>query len=226
MNKWNRRGLRRNVFTRSFLSLTAGCICFTTLAGAARAPNAVECTLEMKGEGLAALAKLFGLTDDGSHVELPLGEGTAWAVYLLKQDTPVKLSNAQGQPPRFNRVSFQSQGGTAVQIGPFWQDMGTAAPNSRPGVYEFFSDTFPEALTGTDPWISLIRELKSSPSWRESATRKSGQRVFEKSFRSDDGSSLVFSIVLMQTYTNNVSGWGYVASVSATPRKPCPTPVP
>ena len=142
--------LPKNIITAIFLVFS-----LSTIVSAARFPDAVEKNVTLEGEGAPALAKLLGLTSGNkATAQLPLGQSDAWAVYLLKLDTPRKLLNSgEGMPERHNSIHYSSAPHPSISIGPFWLDRGTALPTRQPGVYSFSS-----------PWISGVS--KESGSWQ------------------------------------------------------------
>ena len=138
------------------------------VAQGARAPNAVERELAWRGEDARVLAGWFGLDPggDGSRT-LRLGRGAAWAVYLLKQDTPTPLSNDnEGSPPRDNVVVYRAGPEPSLTIGPYWLDLGTRSPQNEPGRLMFPSPQLPDQPDGDDVWSALARRLLREPGYR------------------------------------------------------------
>lgn len=126
-----------------------------------------------------AIVELFGLPSSKStSTSLPLHKGNAWAIYLLKQDTPKPLSNAnEGCPARFNKLDFSSGIIPTLSISPFWLDFGTKLPNSEPYTYSFSSPFISNNVDESDAWSTLISRVHAQPEWNE------GNKIeFERSF--------------------------------------------
>ncbi len=183
-------------------------------ASAAKAPSAVECDIEISGKALDDLVKLLGLKADNPSVQFELSSFTAWAVYQLRQDTPQKLWNTEGQPKRYNSVSLRvgSNGAPILLFKPFWLDQGTALPNFRPGVYSFTLETVDENSTEDSPQARLVKILKNSPDWRAIKEKRQGEIAYEKQFRSTDGIPLKLVVYGMNIYSGNTVRWGYAVS--------------
>ena len=144
------------------------------VAQGARAPNAVERELAWRGDDARVVAGWFGLDPlkDGTRT-LRLGGGTAWAVYLLKQDTPTPLSNQnEGTPPRDNVVVYRAGAEPTLTIGPYWLDLGTRAPQNEPGRLMFSSPDLPAQPDGDDVWSALARRLMREPAYRAGEWRE------------------------------------------------------
>lgn len=158
--------------TLKFLVALAAAVLFCDHAAAARFPNAVERSFTLHGEAARSAAGWLGL-DAGraGSLSFRLGRGEAWAIYLLKQDTPEPLSNDnKGSPPRHNTLAYESSPKTPkLTLGPFWLDLGTRGPQPLPGTYSFSSGFLPAALEGDDAWVTLARRLRSDPAWSSGA---------------------------------------------------------
>ena len=147
---------------------------------AARFPNAIERTITLQGDSAASFAKLLNLSPTGkSPVRVQLGMHDAWAVYLLKQDTPKQLSNPDdGMPDRYNDIEFSPASVGSLRIGPYWLDDGTRAPDRRKGRYSFSSPIIADSQPRNDAWSRLIDASKAEPSWKAGA-----KPVFRRTFR-------------------------------------------
>jgi hypothetical protein len=180
-------------------------------ASAARFPNAVEKTFVVSGSAAITVAALLGLSMKGSSISLPLDKGTAWAVYLLKQDTKTPISNGDG-PPRWNKVTFSASPGPTLTIAPFWLDMATALPNSQPGDYSFSSPFIAQDFKPHDPWTQMLARLKKEPGWDANAHPQ-----FQRCFASQDKTQICIAVYGLTDYTNNVEREGYMESITVHP---------
>lgn len=201
--------IKRVVFFVTFVFLN-----FPQGASAAKAPAAIECNIEISGKELEEVVKLLGLRQENPSIQLELSSFTAWAVYLLKQDTPEKLWNTNGQPKRYNSISLRSgsNGVPGLVFKPFWLDQGTALPNPRLGVYSFMLETVDENSTEDSPQARLVQTLSSSPDWRAIKEKRQGEIAFEKQYRSAEGISLKLTVYGMNIYRANTASWGYAIS--------------
>ncbi|HLY57812.1 MAG TPA: hypothetical protein VKS60_19775 [Stellaceae bacterium] len=174
-------------------------------AAGARFPNAVEMSVTLTGEDIRDAAALLGVTGpDAKPLTLRLGRGDAWAVYLLKHDTPEELYNDEHMPPRFDTASFAATPVPSLTLGPFWLDLGTALPNPRVGEFSFGSPFLPEALDGDDPWTRLLRRLKAEPGWAAGAAPR-----IRHCHAADGGAQLCIEAYAVKDYTDNVERDGY-----------------
>ena len=182
-------------------------------ASAARFPNAVEKTFAITGEAATAVARLLGMSAKGtSSVLLPLDTGTAWAVYLLKQDTKTPIYNGDG-PPRWNRITFAASPHPVLTLAPYWLDLATALPNSLPGYYSFSSPFLAAAGNANDPWSLMLARLKREPGWNRTAYPQ-----FKRCYESADSSAICVSVYASTKYTkNNVARDGYMETITVHP---------
>jgi hypothetical protein len=181
-------------------------------ASAARFPNAVEKKIVVSGPATASIAELFGMdATRQSSISLQLGRGDAWAVYLLKQDTKVKLLNDNdGSPVRHNALDFSPRPSPSLAISPFWLDLGTGHPNPRVGYYRFSSPFIPETLDRDDAWSRLVRRLKKESQW------EAGKDVqFRRCFACNEGKQLCIEIYRNQDYSNNKIGHSVSVTVGS-----------
>ena len=188
-------------------------------AFAARAPDAVECTIEFQGLASRDFAALLGLSQKHPEIVLTLSEGTSWAVYLLKKDTPTPLYNMDGQPRRRNKIRFVEGPQPHLSIGPFFQDLGTALPYSKPGNYSFSTETVDDSLRGSETTSKLLRDWKAMSGWKNPPQKSPGKEIFRRSFLAKDGTEAEVQVFSTQTYPNNVPTWGYLISLSLRPAK-------
>ena len=171
----------------------------------ARYPNAIESSFALHGEAAAKIAGLFGLTSENSQISLKLGGNTSWAVYLLKQDTPKRLSNSQGQPDRYNLLQFTLGPQPSLSIGPFWEDLATALPNNEPGRYRISSDDINMSLSGNDPWTQLLKKLITKAEWKGQCKRERPTKLFSQTYIDKQGSNLSLHVWCHESFPNNVS---------------------
>jgi len=182
-------------------------------ASAARYPNAVQKTVVITGEAATAVAALLGMTTAGSSsVSLPLDKGVAWAVYLLKQDTKTPIYNGDG-PPRWNRVTFSASPLPTLTLAPYWLDLATALPNSRPGYYSFSSPFIAEDVRASDPWTQMLERLKNEPGWVSK-----GWPQFQRCYTSTDKTEICIAVYASKEYTSSAEREGYLESVTIHPR--------
>ena len=174
-------------FTQKLIILLAFFGIVDGRAVAARFPNAIERTVILQGESAASLATLLSLGLTGkSRARVQLGRNSAWAVYLLKKDTPKELSNPdQGMPDRYNDIEFSPFSVPSLTIGPYWLDDGTRAPDRRNGRYSFLSPVIADSQPRNDAWAHLIDVLRADPAW------KAGSKpVFQRTFPFAKGAKL------------------------------------
>jgi hypothetical protein len=177
-------------------------------ASGARFPNAVEKTFVITGDAAASLAQLLGMSTSGSSsISLPLDKGVAWAVYLLKQDTKTPIYD--GGPPRWNRVTFSASPFRTLTLAPYWLDLATALPNSRPGYYSFSSPFIAEDLKAHDPWSQMLKRLKNEPGWDSKAFPQ-----FQRCFTSSDKTGICIAVYANKDYTDNVERNGYMEMIT------------
>jgi hypothetical protein len=178
----------------------------------ARFPNAVEKTFVVTGDAATSVATLLGMsTSEPSSVSLPLDKGVAWAVYLLKQDTKTPIYDGNG-PPRANRVTFTASPLPKLTLAPYWLDLATALPNSRPGYYSFSSPIIAENLKASDSWTQMLKRLKNEPGWD---TR--GFPQFQRCFTPADQAGICVAVYGNKDYTNNVERDGYMETITIRP---------
>jgi hypothetical protein len=181
------------------------CIAFPMNASGARFPNAVEKTFTVTGDAATSVAALLGLSATGpSSVSLPLDKGVAWAVYLLKLDTKTPITSGDG-PPRWNKVSFSTAPVPTLTLAPYWLDLATALPNSRPGYYSFSSPFLTKDAKANDPWTRMLRRLKTEPGWNAGAFPQ-----FQRCFAPTGTTELCISVYGSKDYTDNVERDGYM----------------
>lgn len=178
-------------------------------ASGARFPNAVEKTFVVTGDAAASFARLLGMSTSGStSVSLPLDKGVAWAVYLLKKDTKTPIYNGDG-PPRWNRVMFSASPLPTLTLAPYWLDLATALPNSRPGYYSFSSPFIAQGLKANDSWSQMLRRLKNEPGWDSK-----GFPQFQRCFTSSDKTGICVAVYASNDYTDNVERDGYMEMIT------------
>ncbi len=191
------------VFTGVFCSILP-----MTAAGA-RFPNAVEKTFAVTGDAATSVATLLGMSTSGSStVSLPLDKGAAWAVYLLKQDTKAPIYNGDA-PPRSNRVTYFAAPRPRLTLAPYWLDLATALPNSRPGYYSFSSPFIAERLKANDSWTQMLKRLKNEPGWDNK-----GFPQFQRCFTSADKTEICVAVYGNKDYTNNIERNGYMETIT------------
>lgn len=182
-------------------------------ASGARFPNAVERTFVVAGDAATSVAALLGMPASGSSsVSLPLGTGMTWAVYLLKHDTKTTLYNGNG-PPRWNRVTFSASRLPVLTLAPYWLDLATALPNSRPGYYSFSSPFIAVDSKASDPWTRMLKMLVKEPGWGST-----GFPRFQRCFTSTDKTAICVAVYVDKDYTNNVERDGYMEMITVHPR--------
>lgn len=178
-------------------------------ASGARFPNAVEKTFAVTGDAATSVATLLGMsTSESSAVSLPLDKGVAWAVYLLKQDTKTPIYNGDG-PPRSNLVTFSASPLPRLTLAPYWLDLATALPNSRPGYYSFSSPFISEDFKASDSWTQMLKRLKSEAGWDST-----GFLLFKRCFTSADKTEICVAVYGSKDYTNNVERNGYMETIT------------
>jgi hypothetical protein len=170
---------------------------------AARFPDAVEKKIVLVGQESASVAELFGLTgSQPTSVSLPLGRMDAWAVYLLKKDTKVELTNDnEGSPPRLNVLAFSSAPTPSLTIQPYWLDLATQHPSPWVGYYSFSSPFISEVLDQTDPWTQLLKRLKKQAQFNNAARTQ-----YRRSFSFSNGASLIIEVFAEEDYPNDKHG--------------------
>jgi len=176
---------------------------------AARFPNAVEKTVVVTGDAATSLAALLGMSTSGSSsISLPLDKGVAWAVYLLKQDTNPPIYSGDG-PPRWNRVTFSPFPVPTLTLAPYWLDLATALPNSRPGYFSFSSSFIAKDFKANNPWTQMLKRLKNEPGWNSK-----GFPQFSRCFTSSDKAEICVAVYANKDYTNNVERDGYLEMIT------------
>lgn len=181
-------------------------------ASGARFPNAVEKTLVVTGDAAASFAQLLGLsTSRSSSVALPLDKGEAWAVYLLKKDSRTPIYN-KDEPERWNRLTFSASPLPTLALAPYWLDLATALPNSRPGYYSFSSPFIAEDLRGNDSWAQMLKRLKKEPGWHSNESPQ-----FRRCFTSDDKTGICIAVYASKDYTDKVDRNGYMETITVHP---------
>ena len=195
------------LFSLCLVSIMAA---ITTPACGARFPNAVERSFTLSGAPAAAAAAFLGVTERGTF---RLGRGEAWAIYLLKQDTPEPLYNDNdGSPPRDNVVAFTAGPVPVLTLGPYWLDQGTRLPNPEPGAFSFGSPFLIEATDGGGPWAALLRRAQAEADWRPGA-----QPEFRRCFGPAAGGELCVTIYQIKDYVNNVEQAGHIIGLTLHP---------
>ena len=179
---------------------------------AARAPDAVERRITLTGQAALAFGELFGLPPGAaSNVSLRLGRGTAWMVYLLKQDTKERLWNDnEGSPPRYDVIELSPTPQPSITISPYWLDLATRLPYPEVGTYSFESPFLREDLPDSEPWTLLVKRLKASSEWNHGA-----DTPFKRCFTSTDRVELCVRVLRTDDYPDNKKVSGYVALVEA-----------
>jgi hypothetical protein len=194
--------------------LFACLICVFTCLGvsAARFPNAIERKIELSGPAAIAIAQTFGLpTTQASSASFSLGRGTAWAIYLLKQDTkPPLLNDNDGSPPRFNSLAFSPTPKPSITVSPYWLDLGTRGPDPRPGYCTFSSPFISEQLNADDHWVHVIRNLKKDARWNSTAYPQ-----LERCFALEDGKQFCIQVVSSNDYDTKTKG--HIVQVTVGP---------
>lgn len=181
-------------------------------ASAARYPNAIEKTVVITGDAAVSMAALFGLpVTAASSAPVRLDSGMGWAVYLLKQDTKEKLYNGDG-PPRWNALTFKPGPTPTLALAPFWLDMATALPNSKPGEYTFSSPLLDASGAGADAWSHALHQLKREGGWNPK-----GFPQFERCFESTDKARICVDVYGQTDYATTPERHGYMIVVVARP---------
>ncbi len=129
-------------------------------------------------------------------------------MYLLKQDTKTPIYNGDG-PPRWNRVTFSASPLPTLTLAPYWLDLATALPNSRPGYYSFSSPFIAEGMKGSDPWTQMLKRLKNEPGWKSK-----GFPQFERCFDPSGKTVLCVEVYASKDYANNVERDGYMETIT------------
>jgi hypothetical protein len=185
------------------------CYLLPAPASGARFPNAVEKMFVVTGDAAASMARLLGISTSGSSsASLPLDKGVAWAVYLLKNDTKTPIYNGDG-PPRWNRVTFSASPLPTLTLAPYWLDLATALPNSRPGYYSFSSPFIAEDPKANDPWSQMLKRLKNEPGWD-----RKGFPQFQRCFTSTNKAGICVAVYASKDYTDNVERDGYMEMIT------------
>lgn len=155
-------------------------------ATAARFPNAVERSFTLGGESASTLARFLGLSASSmSSVRLPFNKHDAWAVYLLKKDTPQELLNSNDKmPSRENLLQFSQSPEPVIAISPYWLDLATQLPAREEGVFSFSSPPV-EKSDPQSAWAVLLRALSQEPEWKEGR-----QLSYERTFSSTSATKL------------------------------------
>jgi hypothetical protein len=170
---------------------------------AARFPDAVEKKIVLVGGESASVAELFGFNGSQSaSVSLPLGRMDAWAVYLLKKDTKVELTNDnEGSPPRLDVLEFSNTPIPSLTIQPYWLDLATRHPSPSVGFYSFSSPFISQELDQSDPWTQLVKRLKKQAQWDNGARTQ-----YRRSFSFSNGASLAIEVFAEEDYANDKHG--------------------
>jgi len=199
------------VTARAAIVATAFCCALAPMtASGARFPNAVEKTFVLTGDAATSVATLLGMSTSGSSsISLPLDKGAAWAVYLLKQDTKTPIYSGDG-PPRWNRATFSPTPVPTLTLAPYWLDLATALPNSRPGFYSFSSPFISEDLKAGDAWTQMLRRLKKQPGWDSK-----GFPQFQRCFPATGITAICVAVYGTKDYTDNLERPGYIETITA-----------
>lgn len=203
--------------TKILAVLSFYCLVLTP-ASAARFPNALEGKITLNGPEAVSIAELFGLVSPGpAKVNLPLGRGDSWAVYLLKQDVePPLLNDNQGSPARENLLQFDSSARPSLSISPYWLDLGSRAPDPKPGFYSFASPLVPSSLKGDGEWTKLLRRLKQNALWNEKTDDKV---LFRREFSLKNGDTMNLEVYPDQDFHDKKKGYKVVITVHAIMEK-------
>ena len=185
----------------------------TSVVQAARYPNAVEESFALYGKAAEEVASLFDLTGSKSKTTLKLGQNTAWAIYLLKQDAPTRLYNSDGQPDRFNVIQFAAGPRPMLSIGPFWENLGTSLPEPKPG-YRIVSDDISTNLEGDDPWVLLLQKLKTSSEWKGECYKGGSSELYAHSHIDEEGSKLSLRVWCYESFPKNIPTLMYKAEIT------------
>lgn len=184
-------------------------------ARAAKGANAEERSIALTGPPAAALASLFGLQPSAAgSVALPLGDGMAWAVYLLRQDTKIALYNTDGMPSRTDSLDYSPDPQPSLRISPFWLEQNTALPQPD-DIHLVGSPFVANALSGFDPWTALIKRLRSEPDWRDAEWQP-----FERCFESPGQPRLCLLVQHAVHYPDNRKVDGFYVMITARLPKP------
>jgi hypothetical protein len=216
----------RTVFKGAFKFLVGvSWLAFCVPAFSARAPDAVERKITLTGQAALSFGELFGFASTApSSDSMRLGRSTAWAVYLLKQDTTTQLWNDnEGSPARYDVVTFSPGPVPSITISPYWLDLATALPNTEAGAYELESPFVRDELPGSDPWTLLVKRLKASPGWSNA-----GSTPFDRCFTAPDRVELCMTVLRRDDCPANkrVSGYVVVIKAQVPDRQPSPTSEP
>lgn len=177
----------------------------------ARFPNALEKQIAISGDAAVSVATLLGLSSSGpSSISLQLGQGDAWAVYLLKHDTKHEITNGNG-PARYNLLRFSAAPIVSLTIGPYWLDLATQFPETRAGYYSFGSPFISE-MKSNDPWAQLLRRLK-----RESGWNSNGRPQFHRCFTQLEKNDICIDVYGEKDYASDPERNGYVIDITAHP---------
>jgi len=198
------------------LFVLAATVLGSSSAAGARFPDAVERTFTLHGDAARTAAAWFGLDParEGA-VSLRLGRGDAWAVYLLKLDTPERLWNDNdGSPPRIDTISYRPTPSPELTLGTFWLDLGTGLPNARPGSYSFASGFLPATLAGDDPWLVVARHLRPEP-----ASHPTSDPQMRPCVADDHGVELCLALQPMHDYAADRDGHAVVVTIRDQSRK-------
>jgi len=199
---------QRRRIAAAIVATAALCGLVPMTASGARFPNAVEKTFVVTGNAATSMAALLGMARSGSSaLSLPLDKGVAWAVYLLKQDTKTPLSSGDG-PPRSNRVTFSASPLPTLTLAPYWLDLATALPNSRPGYYSFSSPFIALDLKTGGSWTYMLRRLKKESGWDEH-----GFPLFQRCFASENGAEICVAVYDIKNYANGERN-GYMETIT------------
>src|SRR5262245_7615251 len=126
----------------------------------------------------------------------------AWAVYLLKKDTKVELTNDnEGSPPRLDVLEFSNAPIPSLTIQPYWLDLAINHPSPSVGYYSFSSPFISEELDQTDPWTQLVKRLKKQAQWNNGARTQ-----YRRSFSFSNGASLAIEVFAEEDYANDKHG--------------------
>jgi hypothetical protein len=163
-------------------------------ASGARFPNAVEKMFVVTGDAAASFAQLLGMPATGlSSVALPLD----------------KTMNDGDGPQRWNRVTFSASPLPTLTLAPYWLDLATALPNSRPGYYSFSSPFIAEDLRRNDPWSRMLKRLKKEPGWQPKASPQ-----FQRCLTSGDKTAICIAVYASTDYTDAVDRNGYMETIT------------
>jgi hypothetical protein len=201
-----------DLMRNAIISACLICVLTCLAASAARFPNAVERKIQLSGPVSIAIAQAFGLpVSQSSSASLRLGRGTAWAIYLLKQDTqPPLLNDNNGSPPRSNTLAFSPTPTPSIAISPYWLDLGTRGPDPRPGYYTFSSPLISEKLDSDDRWAGVIRSFKKDAHWNSASYPQ-----LERCFTFEDGRQ--FCIQILSSNDDDTKTRGHIVQITVGP---------